>query len=1146
MLRDHSYEQTLLAELTTKIVAGCRCEVCDVLEDDINFLHRCSSCFSICCKGCVFDPKVRDGALVCAACTFKDRMITSGGSEFETPHCLACFQNFGILLEGWARPVSKKSYWHANPKEFKKSLFGKPIWVHTVCALWNPKLAPFIQDGRVCCSDVIMGKGNSLINANTFCQLCGHAGGLKVRCNYDGCSSRKVKSCEYFHVTCARQAGLEVNSTEVNGDAVLFVHCYQHCGNEYNFRAKIEDLLEIERRRAGKELTRSHSPMNKTHAGRLLNASIHAMKILGWSWRWAEWWVDHNSSWEPLLEPGQVESKMTKEELKIIDSTRESRCEDARKCRLSAFGAALQERKYDTDEGFDNDSLHGALNAVFSTASLVGPLEANEKRFVVDWLARAYRSKSKYLGFGQDRIPPYHGNNCLHIRDNSPKFSLGSRPLPGRNPPPEGFFYEIGVDEVDEFLLSDIGGNTLNDPLKQRDSKQQKATSRLPMRSGDSHTPMKRKQEDILLEESHTSTHRSADLRNELIPTSSSINRRNHSRSQGAVDRSTRKYRLRQSGAHPMAVPSKEPDTTLHSRAVNSDSLCSTSMAEGGAASSPGRKTRKRNPDVTSVDDPKSADHSTRRSTSKPVDLTDETLAEDPGRLLCQSESVHDSPFQNLNRGDEKETLLEKSMKSSDTPKALHSQLKGNTHCTEDVPAGAMSYCDKDHPKSNRHVDGELPNHLSVESSALRNTLANDKANRSNAVVCQSSQNSGKEEVLPLRFDSDSGSLPSKAGADDDHGSKISGQNSSSPTQRKRRRLWVDRKWRKTVELSSSPKGKEVSIQCPMTHGDGSLESDAVGRDSPIGQATSLPNPKSDINLDFKSTSIIKENISKSKISTLKDASIIQRKRRSEDSAVSNHPRRDEQSFDIDDKGLSARRTNPLRRKSVQKGSINDRKVKEESSTIDFKISQVETSLLDDVPQDSQLAEQNDEKPAKERIIPKRISGRPARIDKGLKKVVDTAKAHGTDDCRVSSFVAGLGRDINDLTSVTGISRQAPDRNQARSRKRKPVERYAPGLVDISSLKSSERAQLEASDVQDSYTSKSISRKAIYSDCPLASNSEADSESSEEGSWFANDVWAARGGRHQPTQYSQRNTPYPQRERKTIKRYDQNSSEDDV
>jgi hypothetical protein len=216
----------------------------------------------------------------------------------------------------------------------------------------------------------------------------------------------------------------------------------------------LEDLIEIEKRRAGKDHSRADAPMHFSEASRLLNSAISVLRTLGWAWRWAEWWVDYDSSWEPLLEPGQRESRMTKDELKIVESTRESRCEDARKCRLAAFGAALRNRAYDiVDDEFNEIAFSQALRAILHTKSLIGPLEPHEIDFYVDWLGRAYRTKSGLLFLGEDKNRVSKESFfCVHSADKSPKYELGTRPLPGAQDLSDGSVFE-NVHEPDDFMV---------------------------------------------------------------------------------------------------------------------------------------------------------------------------------------------------------------------------------------------------------------------------------------------------------------------------------------------------------------------------------------------------------------------------------------------------------------------------------------------------------------------------------------------------------------------------------------------------------------------------------------------------------------------------------------------------------------------
>ena len=158
-------------------------------------------------------------------------------------------------------------------------------------------------------------------------------------------------------------------------------------------------------------------------------------------------------NWEPLLDEGKIEEGMTDEELKKVPSTPESRCKDARRCRLAAFGAALRNRDYDKVEGGDQQPLENALRAVLSTHSLVGPLRKKQIEFYIEWLSLAYRSKSPLLGFGDDKIPVANEDACVHISDQSPKYELGNRPLPGLMEPVHNkTIFEPTVEEPDDFL----------------------------------------------------------------------------------------------------------------------------------------------------------------------------------------------------------------------------------------------------------------------------------------------------------------------------------------------------------------------------------------------------------------------------------------------------------------------------------------------------------------------------------------------------------------------------------------------------------------------------------------------------------------------------------------------------------------------
>lgn len=295
-----------------------------------------------------------------------------------------------------------------------------------------------------------------MIKARQVCHLCGLPNGLKAHCDDSNCRANGEKRSPYrFHITCAREVGYEVDEKE----ASFFVKCYFHGSCEYNLRARLEDFIEVEKRRAGKNLSKSEAPMSFSDGSRLLYQAMVVMRMLGWAWRWAEHWVEWGSNWEPLLEEGQKEEKMTKKQLKIIDSTPETRADDARRCRLAAFGAALRNRSYDTENGFDDESLSRALTAVLSTESLVGPLNQQEISLSVEWLSRAYRSKSRLLGYGEDKIAVATNGFCVHQADKTPKYELGDRPLPGKVPLEPDQIFENKVEEPDDFLLPELSAD---------------------------------------------------------------------------------------------------------------------------------------------------------------------------------------------------------------------------------------------------------------------------------------------------------------------------------------------------------------------------------------------------------------------------------------------------------------------------------------------------------------------------------------------------------------------------------------------------------------------------------------------------------------------------------------------------------------
>jgi PHD-zinc-finger like domain/PHD-finger len=473
VLADPKYENALMAELLQKRFYGVRCEICDTVDEEKQI--RCTVCLAVFCSSCRMEcDDLKKSAFKCVSCRRVEALTKEGVEDFETPKCCVCVQIGGPLRPAFAIPRLRLEFWNTHEKERLRSYFGREAWTHTVCSLyvivifacyvsanvtnnngsWLPSLEVSTETGLVDMSNAILNDGKGMVTSNNQCLVCGITTGVKSKCSVEGCCVTDNGVFTTLHITCARQCGLEVSSKDTGDDGDFIVHCYRHCGNEHNLRAKLEDMLEIEKRRVGKDLARSDAPMSFADGSRILHSALYVMRILGWAWRWAEWWVDHDSSWEPLLEPGQKEENFTKEELKYVESTRQQRCDDARRCRLAAFGAALRNREYDTEDDFKRDALEQELRAVLHTKTLVGPMTTKEIDFFVEWLSRAYRSKSRLLFMGSDRSKvsaksPY----CWHAADHTPKYELGRRPLPGAGPCVGDGFFEARVNEPDNFML---------------------------------------------------------------------------------------------------------------------------------------------------------------------------------------------------------------------------------------------------------------------------------------------------------------------------------------------------------------------------------------------------------------------------------------------------------------------------------------------------------------------------------------------------------------------------------------------------------------------------------------------------------------------------------------------------------------------
>lgn len=134
LLADPEYERTLINAILHKKNRGVRCDVCDVVDEDIKNLTRCLVCNVVFCSSCKTDVDDIKGSgnYKCQSCVFIESNQKAEQS-FETPQCSCCGQQGGLLREAKATPINLAK-WKKKPQQLKMSMFGKPIWVHSLCA----------------------------------------------------------------------------------------------------------------------------------------------------------------------------------------------------------------------------------------------------------------------------------------------------------------------------------------------------------------------------------------------------------------------------------------------------------------------------------------------------------------------------------------------------------------------------------------------------------------------------------------------------------------------------------------------------------------------------------------------------------------------------------------------------------------------------------------------------------------------------------------------------------------------------------------------------------------------------------------------------------------------------------------------------
>ena len=251
-----------------------------------------------------------------------------------------------------------------------------------------------INENGADCSNLVLIDGKRHIEGGKFCLLCGRKDKVKILCRMENC---RLGASEYFHpsrfhVSCARQAGFEFMDEQE-----FSILCFNHTDYQAKFRKLLKPILQ---KNLGK--------MSEGDLAVIYDRGITFLQILGWAWRWSEWWV-------------------------TLDN---NRLGDVRRCQLAAFGAALRNRDYDTLPGDDYLPLTNALRGILKTRSLVGIFSNTDIDILATWLARIYRTKNPRLSFGKDCIPvetSYENDSPVFFNDGKPKYELGRRPLPGKS-----------------------------------------------------------------------------------------------------------------------------------------------------------------------------------------------------------------------------------------------------------------------------------------------------------------------------------------------------------------------------------------------------------------------------------------------------------------------------------------------------------------------------------------------------------------------------------------------------------------------------------------------------------------------------------------------------------------------------------------
>jgi PHD-finger/PHD-zinc-finger like domain len=134
-LSDIENEKSLIDEVLKRKLNGVRCEVCHTVEEEGKYLTRCVCCGVVFCDSCKlpFDDEFLEAKQYkCQACKYVEEK-KSMGLKLNTPRCILCFQPRGWLRVARGYPMKKWPL--SKQKEYEKTLFGKKLWAHSICAM---------------------------------------------------------------------------------------------------------------------------------------------------------------------------------------------------------------------------------------------------------------------------------------------------------------------------------------------------------------------------------------------------------------------------------------------------------------------------------------------------------------------------------------------------------------------------------------------------------------------------------------------------------------------------------------------------------------------------------------------------------------------------------------------------------------------------------------------------------------------------------------------------------------------------------------------------------------------------------------------------------------------------------------------------